>query len=117
MSRLFPGSRLTSEEKDARYKPNWPEIRSDGITAAGFGDKDGDKPCFCTQANNCDLYIPHSLTKDESTARSIFEQIMPTIMKMWETRCGDRLVDVKIGKEHWQLFLHFLFGHILIQRR
>ncbi|MGA2418064.1 MAG: hypothetical protein ABSF55_02405 [Candidatus Staskawiczbacteria bacterium] len=116
MVRLFPETHQTPEEKEARAKPDWPQIRNDGITAGGFGDRNGDKPCFCTRANNCDLYIPHSLTKDEATARAIFEQIMPTIMKMWSEGCGNRYVTVEVNEERWELFLEFAFSHILIHR-
>lgn len=95
--------------------PQYPNIRTDGITPAGLGNIKGNKPCFCTEANRCLLYIPHSLTENQSVARSIFTQIMPIIDDMWPN-CGDRTATVMIDGGKWNLFLEFVFSHILIQR-
>lgn len=106
-----------SEERAATPNPvrvlNWPRIREDGVTPRGLGREQGGQPCFGTRYNHCDVYVPKTMTGDPATARSIFEQLIPTLDGMWP-ECGDRTVEIQFEGRPITLLLYFAFSHILV---
>jgi hypothetical protein len=98
-----------------RDVPKYPGISPAGITPAGFGSKDGDKPCFCTEYNYCKVYLPNVLVSDAAIAEDVFKQIVPELNDMWPN-CRNKTATVSVGKETWKVLLDFAFSHILVRR-
>lgn len=65
-----------------RLVPVWPDVNENCMTPNGFGYEEGDQPCFSTEINFCSVYLSHKLMRNLSQAKSIFEQIIPTLKDM-----------------------------------
>ncbi|MCX6810662.1 MAG: hypothetical protein NTY30_02930 [Candidatus Berkelbacteria bacterium] len=93
--------------------PQYPEIRDDGVTPAGFGNVDGDKPCFCATYNRVSLYIPHLLTDNPEVAKQIFEAAVPMLENFWTAPGNFSFVVTIDGKQRCFDGKH-AFSHVLI---
>jgi hypothetical protein len=70
---------LTEQPADPFAGLPWPEIRENGHTPIGLGLIIGWRPCFTTIRNGLTVYLRTSLAGDLTTARGVFEELLPAL--------------------------------------